>query len=71
MLLYGIFAAIVLSFSIKKIFNTILYAQYKNKKILNHAESVNYIRLQNFNTQQHCSTGTRIWIKKKKSNFDF
>lgn len=67
MLLYGIFSSIVLSFLIKKLFNMPLYSQFQNKHLLRLADSNVFIRQQNFSAQQYCSTGTRVWKKKKKN----
>lgn len=66
MLFYGILISIVLSFSLKSFFNTLLLSQFTNLPLLKTSESVFFIRNQNFVKQQHTSTGTRVWIKKQK-----
>jgi hypothetical protein len=68
MLLYGIFAAITLSFLIKRVFNFLTFSQLKNYNMLAEPGAAFFIRNQNFLTQQNTSTGTRVWVKKKKSN---
>lgn len=68
MLFYGIFAAIILCFLIRKIFVTLNYSQLKNLNLLNEMNSIFFIRNQNFLRQQNTSAGTRVWIKKKSKS---
>ena len=64
-ILYGIFAAICLSFLIKRIFNFSTFSQLNNTKMLNQINSYFFIRNQNFIKQQNISAGTRVWLKNK------
>jgi len=66
MLFYGILSAILLCFLIKRIFNFLNYSQLVNYDLLNYTNSTFFIRNQNFLKQQITSTGTRVWVKKKK-----
>jgi hypothetical protein len=66
MLLYGIITSILVCFFIKRIFSFLNITQFKNFNLLNNINSVFFIRNQNFLKQQSTSTGTRVWIKKKK-----
>ncbi len=66
MLFYGILSAILLCFLIKRIFNFLNYSQLVNYDLLNYTNSTFFIRNQNFLKQQITSTGTRVWLKKKK-----
>nr|APW82409.1 nad6 [Laurentiella strenua] len=63
---YGIFGSITLCFIIKKVFNFLNISQLKNINILNVINTTFFIRNQNFIKQQNTSTGTRVWLKKKK-----
>jgi len=67
MLFYGIFGSINLCFLIKKIFAFLNLSQFKNFNLLNEISSTLFIRNQNFFKQQNTSTGSRVWIKKKRS----
>lgn len=66
MLFYGIFTAILLCFLIKRVFVFLNLSQLKNLKLLDEVNSIFFIRNQNFIRQQNSSTGTRVWLKKKK-----
>ena len=66
MLFYGIVSAILLCFLIKRIFSFLNYSQFNNYDLLNFTNATYFIRNQNFIKQQATSTGTRVWIKKKK-----
>lgn len=66
MLLYGIITSILICFFIKRVFSFLNLTQFKNFNFLNNLNGVFFIRNQNFLKQQSTSTGTRIWIKKKK-----
>jgi hypothetical protein len=66
LLLYGIIASILLAFLIKRIFSFLNYHQLVSYKLLNVVNSTYFIRNQNFLNQQSTSTGTRVWLKKKK-----
>jgi len=65
MLFYGIFAAINLSFLIKKIFSLTMFGQFKSLNLLNETSATFFIRNQNFLKQQNTTAGTRVWVKKK------
>ena len=67
MLLYGIIASILLCFFIKRIFSFMNVSQFLNYNLLQVINSSYFIRNQNFITQQATSTGTRVWLKKKKT----
>lgn len=71
MLLYGLIAAIALSFLIKKIFIFLTVSQLKNIKTLNEVNSSFFIRNQNFIKQQNMAANTKVWFKKKKILYDF
>lgn len=66
MLFYGIVSSILLCFLIKRIFSFLNYSQFTNYDLLNYTNSTYFIRNQNFIKQQSTSTGTRVWLKKKK-----
>lgn len=66
MLLYGIITSILVCFFIKRIFSFLNATQFLNFNLLNNINSAFFIRNQNFLKQQSTSTGTRVWIKKKK-----
>lgn len=66
MLFYGIITAILLCFLIKRIFNFLNYNQLVSYNLLNFSNATYFIRNQNFIKQQATSTGTRVWLKKKK-----
>lgn len=66
MLLYGIITSILICFFIKRVFSFLNITQFKNFNFLNNINSAFFIRNQNFLKQQSTSTGTRVWIKKKK-----
>lgn len=66
MLLYGIITSILICFFIKRVFSFLNLTQFKNLKLLDNINSVLFIRNQNFLKQQSTSTGTRVWVKKKK-----
>jgi 3-methyladenine DNA glycosylase Mpg len=68
MLFYGIFGAINLCFSIKRVFSFLSLSQLKNYKLLNEVNTSFFIRNQNFIKQQNTSAGTRVWIKNKNFN---
>jgi hypothetical protein len=65
MLFYGLITAVLLSFTLKKIFNTKLITQFSNLKLFLHTSAVYFIRQQNFAKQQNTSTGTRVWVKSR------
>jgi len=67
MLLYGIISSILLCFFIKRIFSFMNVSQFLNYNLLSVINSSYFIRNQNFITQQATSTGTRVWLKKKKT----
>lgn len=67
MLLYGIISSILLCFFIKRIFSFMNVSQFLNYNLLSVINSSYFIRNQNFVTQQATSTGTRVWLKKKKT----
>ena len=67
MLLYGIITSILVCFFIKRIFSFLNANQFLNFNLLNNINSAFFIRNQNFLKQQSTSTGTRVWIKKKKT----
>lgn len=67
MLFYGIFGAINLCFSIKRVFSFLSFSQIKNYKLLGEINSSFFIRNQNFIRQQNASTGSRVWVKSKSS----
>ena len=60
MLFYGIFGAINLCFSIKRVFSFLNFSQVKNYKLLSEINSSFFIRNQNFIRQQNTSTGSRV-----------
>lgn len=66
MLFYGIISSILLCFLIKRIFSFLNYSQFVNNDLLSFTNATYFIRNQNFIKQQATSTGTRVWIKKKK-----
>lgn len=66
MLFYGIISSILLCFLIKRIFSFLNYSQFVNHDLLSFTNATYFIRNQNFIKQQATSTGTRVWIKKKK-----
>lgn len=66
-LLYGIFSAVILTFVIKRVFTILNFSQFKNLKLKNKADSVFFLRNQNFIKQQNTLSGTRVWMKKKKT----
>lgn len=66
LLLYGIIASILLAFLIKRVFSFLNYHQLMHYNLLNVVNSTYFIRNQNFLKQQATSTGTRVWLKKKK-----
>ena len=66
MLLYGIIASILMCFLIKRIFAYLNFSQLTNFQLLKTANTSFFIRNQNFIKQQSTSTGTRVWLKKKK-----
>jgi hypothetical protein len=65
MIFYGILAAVNLCFLLKKTFAFLTLGQLLNFNILNEANSIFFIRNQNFIKQQNTSAGTRVWLKKK------
>lgn len=65
MLFYGIFAAIILCFLIRKVFMFLNFSQLKNIQLLKEINSIFFIRNQNFLRQQNASAGARVWLKKK------
>lgn len=65
MLFYGIFGAINLCFLIKRVFSFLTLSQLKNFNLLEYANSIFFIRNQNFAKQVNASAGTRVWLKKK------
>lgn len=65
-LLYGIFASVILSFLIKRVFTSLNFTQFKNFKLQKKTNSVFFLRNQNFLKQQYTSSGTRVWSKKKQ-----
>lgn len=69
MLFYGIFAAINLSFLIKKTFSFMTLGQIKSFNLLKQANSIYFIRNQNFVKQQNTPSGARVWLKKKNNLF--
>jgi hypothetical protein len=66
MLLYGIITSILICFFIKRVFSFLNINQFLYFNLLDNVNSVFFIRNQNFLKQQSTSTGTRVWIKKKK-----
>jgi hypothetical protein len=69
MIFYGIFGAINLCFSLKRIFSFLTFSQIKNFNMLTETNSIFFIRNQNFIKQINTNSGTRVWLKKKKRNF--
>lgn len=67
MLLYGIISSILLCFFIKRIFSFLNVSQFLHYNLLSVINSSYFIRNQNFITQQATSTGTRVWLKQKKT----
>jgi hypothetical protein len=63
--IYGVFAAICLSFLIKKIFIFLNLSQFLNYNLIQEVNSYFYIRNQNFIKQQNTPAGVRVWNKKK------
>lgn len=66
MLFFGIFSTIILIFLIKRTFNIWIEKQIKNYKLIFKTNAYLFIRNQNYIKQQNTSTGTRVWLKKKK-----
>lgn len=62
-LLYGLLAAILLSFSIHRIFNILNLSQVKNIKILSFLNSSFFIRLQDPLTQANAPIVTKSWSR--------
>jgi hypothetical protein len=69
MLLFGIITAVLLTFMIKRIFSFINYSQLLNYEMLKQFNTTYFIRNQNVLKQQSTSTGTRVWVKQKKTKF--
>lgn len=67
-LLFGLIAAILLSFMIHRIFNFLNFSQIININILNHIDSNFFIKSQNFITQQNTPGVVKVWVK-SKSNY--
>lgn len=68
MLFFGIYSAITLTFAIKRVFSFMYLSQIKNFNLLSVSGVNFFIRNQNFIKQQNTSTGTRVWVKLKKTN---
>ena len=66
-LFYGIISSILMCFLIKRIFNFLNFSQLMNLDMLTQINATYFIRNQNFLKQQATSTGTRAWVKKKKT----
>lgn len=65
-LFFGLVTAILLCFSLHRIFNFLNYSQVKNYKILSKVNSSFFIRNQNFVTQSNTPIITKTWSRKKK-----
>jgi hypothetical protein len=64
-LFFGLITAIILCFSIHRIFNFLNYSQVKNYKLLQSVNSSFFIRNQNFVTQSNTPIVTKTWARKK------
>ena len=71
MLIYGLIAAILLSFLIKKFYIFLAFTQIKSLKITNQLTASFFIRNQNFIKQQGMTAGTKVWLKKKQLTYAF
>lgn len=67
MLFYGIVAAILATFLIKRIFSFLNYGQIVDYKFLNYSLAAAFIKNQDPLQQQGTSTGTRVWLKSKQT----
>ena len=64
-LFFGLITAIILCFSIHRIFNFLNYSKVKNYKLLQSVNSSFFIRNQNFVTQSNTPIVTKTWARKK------
>ena len=67
MLFYGIFGAINICFLIRRVFVFLNLSQLIDVSVLDDANTLFFIRNQNFIRQQNTSAGARVWLKKKQT----